>query len=115
MSEHLWQEQAKEIGGQALVEMLTAMQATQNTILNKLNHAENFYSDVLQKVERLEGGFPNGDPFKHCQYHEMQMEILQEKRRLTAAIREKTISGLVWAALVGIGLSVWNYAKDHLK
>ncbi len=63
---------------------------------------------------RFAEAFPGGDHVGHCRYHDIMIEQVEERRRLRQAIQEKTISGLVWAAIVGIGYSVWEYTKAHL-
>jgi len=73
-------------------------------------------SDRVGELERkfLEA-FPNGDWAGHRRYHEIQIELLLERRTLRAAVTEKTISGLIWAALVALGLATWQYIKTQLK
>lgn len=53
--------------------------------------------------------FPGGDAEGHRRYHQVQIEMLDERRRLRVAIQEKTISGLLWAALVAAGTAVYHY------
>ncbi|MBT9495384.1 MAG: hypothetical protein IV107_24185 [Paucibacter sp.] len=45
----------------------------------------------------------------------VRMAIQREAQsyRLRQAIIEKTLSGLVWAAIVAVGLMVLDYAKNH--
>ena len=74
---------------------------------------------LTHRVDALERkfteAFPGGDWAGHCRYHEIQIELLLERRTLRAAVTEKTISGLIWAALVATGLAVWQYIKTQLK
>ena len=37
------------------------------------------------------------------------IEEIDNKKRMTQAIKEKTISGLIWGALVFIGLALLTY------
>ncbi len=58
---------------------------------------------------KFKAAFPAGDHEGHRRAHEMQMEMLAERRRLVAAVKEKTIAGLVWATILAIGLACWKY------
>ena len=61
-----------------------------------------------RKMDAMVMAFPHGDFEGHRRYHETMIEMLAERRRLRQAIQEKTISGLIWAALVGLGIAVWH-------
>lgn len=64
----------------------------------------------LDEIERqFKEAFPSGDYAGHKRYHEIQIEILLARRRLIAAVTEKSVSGLVWGLMVAIGLAVWGY------
>lgn len=65
-------------------------------------------SSLETTLESVSKAFPNNDLEGHKRYHAMMIEVLAEKRRLRQAIQEKTISGLVWACMVGLGLAVWH-------
>jgi hypothetical protein len=43
------------------------------------------------------------------------IEGIDAKKRLREAIMQKTIAGLVWGAMIGLGLAVWQYLKSLLK
>lgn len=60
-------------------------------------------------------GFPGGDPEGHRRAHEAMIETLAEKRRLRMAIQEKTISGLVWAVVVGVSVALWEWIKSMVR
>jgi hypothetical protein len=59
--------------------------------------------------------FPGGDHVGHCRYHQLMIEGIDAKKRLREAIIQKTIAGLVWGAMIGLGLAVWQYLKSLLK
>lgn len=63
---------------------------------------------------RFTEAFPGGDHMGHCRYHELMIEGIEEKRKLRQAVQEKTISGLVWAAMVGLAYAIWQYLKSSL-
>lgn len=50
---------------------------------------------------------PNGDAVGHCRYHQLMIEDIEAKKRLRQAVVEKTIGGLVWSAIAGLGLAGW--------
>lgn len=84
------------------------------------------HADVEQRVENLERfqldmerrfaeAFPGGDHLGHCRYHELMIEDIEAKKRLRRAVMERTVSGLVWGAVIGIGVAVWQYVKGLIK
>ncbi len=103
----LWQEQARKLGGDDLVQVIVDLREGQLQVLKRLEHLEN-------SVAQLNRAFPNGDTEGHRRYHDLKIQELEEKRRLRIAIREKTIAGLVWAVIVGIGTAMWHYTKTKL-
>jgi hypothetical protein len=64
---------------------------------------------------RFAEAFPGGDHIGHCRYHALMIEDIEEKRRLRRAVMEKTIAALVWSAIFGLGIAVWQYLKTMLK
>lgn len=65
--------------------------------------------DELKKL--LTSAFPGGDPEEHRRYHDEVISFIRERRELWKAIREKSITGLVWAAMVGLGAALWQFIK----
>lgn len=59
-------------------------------------------------LEKVVKAFPENDFEGHKRYHETIIEMLAERRKLRRAIEEKTISGLVWMIIVGVGLALWH-------
>lgn len=68
--------------------------------------------DELKRL--LISAFPGGDPERHRQYHDEVMQYLQERREVFKSVKEKTITALLWAVLVGIGTAVWHTVKAKL-
>lgn len=64
--------------------------------------------EINSRLKKVEDAFPAGDAEGHRRYHETQIEILGERRRLRIAIQEKTISALIWSGIVGIIMWLWN-------
>lgn len=79
--------------------------------------------DRLERIEErtatlertFKEAFPDGDWAGHRRYHEVQIEMLLESRRLRAAVQEKTITGLVWLLLGVAGLAMWQWFKVQIK
>lgn len=59
--------------------------------------------------------FPEGDYSGHRRYHEIQIELLLARRKLIADIEAKTIGGLVWSIMLGIGLAVWHWIISQVR
>lgn len=50
---------------------------------------------------------PNGDHIGHRRYHMLMIEDIEGRKRMRQAILEKTIPGLIWGAIVGLGGIFW--------
>lgn len=72
----------------------------------RLDSLERWRSDMETKWV---AAFPNGDHVGHCAYHDLMIEELRDRKKLIAAVQEKTISALVWSAIVAGAIAVWNY------
>ena len=101
---------AKKIGADfdSLVEALESLQQSDMQILERLDLIDKHNVQRDEDIKKMFNAFPASDWEGHRRYHEAQIEILMEKRRLRSAIQEKTISGLIWLAIVAIGLAVWH-------
>lgn len=64
---------------------------------------------------RFADAFPGGDHVGHCRYHTLMIEEIESRKKLRQALTEKTLTGLVWAGLVGLGFAVWAYVKENLN
>lgn len=62
----------------------------------------------------LASAFPGGDPSEHRRYHDEVITFIHERRELFRSIREKTLTGLVWFILIGLGTAVWQYIRTKL-
>lgn len=67
---------------------------------------------ILESVKALDAkvtsAFPGGDADGHRRGHEALIQMAESKRKLAEAVKEKTISALVWAAIVAIASAVWH-------
>lgn len=64
--------------------------------------------DVKMLSETVTRAFPAGDIDGHRRYHEVMILDIESRKKLTQAIIEKTISGLIWSLVVGLGISIWH-------
>lgn len=94
--EHLWQEQARRLGGDDLVTTIETM-------------ARDIHDIKKNMADLSSTAFPGGDVEGHRRYHELMIERNMELRRLRIAIQEKTLSGLVWVLIIFLGLCVLSY------
>ena len=64
--------------------------------------------DLESAIKNLYKAFPEGDVEGHRRAHESMIQDVQVRKDLAKAIKEKTISGLVWMAIVGLGMAMWH-------
>ena len=70
---------------------------------------------MFDKLEALlKSGFPGGDPDEHRRYHDEVIDFMRERRGLWRAIREKTLTALLWSGLLTLGSAVYHYIKTKL-
>lgn len=65
--------------------------------------------DELKQL--LASAFPGGDPLEHKRYHDEVIEWMQERKAMSKAIKEKTVTALLWSVLVALGTAVWHYVR----
>lgn len=80
---------------------------------------ETFHNDIKELEVSLENklndGFPNKDPLGHRLHHEKVILNARHKNELREKIIEKVVTGLVWAAILGVGLLVNGWLKGGLN
>lgn len=69
--------------------------------------------DSLDK--KLDSAFPGGDLDAHRRAHEAQIANANDKASLWKAVREKTVSGGVWAAILLLCAAAWEYLKIRVR
>ena len=67
-----------------------------------------------EQDKKLASAFPDGDLEGHRRAHEEVIATIKDRADLWKAVREKTVSGGVYAALGLLMLALWEYAKAHL-
>ena len=65
--------------------------------------------DELKAI--MTSAFPEGDPVGHRQYHQKQIDYMNERMSLWKDIRSKSIIGILWLMLGFVGMAVLEYAK----
>lgn len=78
----------------------------------RLDSLERWRDDMEAKFK---AAFPHGDFVGHCGYHDLMIEQIRDRKRLIAAVQEKTIGGLVWAGIVGAAIAAWQFLKAQLR
>ena len=78
------------------------MDTWKTDIESRLMVLEKGHEDMRDKA------FPAGDYDGHRRYHELMIEDIAARKRLTQAIKEKTVSGLIWAAVVFLAMGAWK-------
>lgn len=106
--DELWQQEAKKLGGESLVEVIEEIRDGQRAMLDRLKQMDERHSASEAAIASINRAFPSADFEGHRRYHETMIEMISERRRLRMAIQEKTISGLIWAGIVGVSLAVWH-------
>ena len=112
--EELWKKEAMRLGGEALVEIIQEIRDDLAKIISKLNEIEEQNKLRDTSIASLKDAFPANDYGGHRRYHEILIASLEERRKLRIAIQEKTISGLIWAGIILLATSLWEYAKGKI-
>lgn len=100
----LWQDQARKLGGDSLVEVITGMAEDINGMKGKI--------EVMDK--HILKAFPGGDLEGHRRYHELMIRRTDEIRSLRIAIAEKTLTGLLWSGMAFLGWAILEAVKKKL-
>ena len=79
-----------------------------------MTRAEARIANVEGKVDQILSAFPAGDMAGHCRAHQALIDDVEARKRLRQAITEKTISGLIWAGIVGVATAVWHELVKQL-
>lgn len=81
-------------------------------------HEEKAQHRIDEQIKKLEAlvvsGFPNSDPKGHCEYHQKQIDYMNERIALWREVRNKSLAGIVWLLLALIGSAILEYVKKGL-
>ena len=83
----------------------------QRSLAELIESLQRRHEDYDRRILELNEAFPDKDKGAHLRYHNSLITKNEELRRLRIAIQEKTITGLVFGALVWIALAAWNAFK----
>lgn len=100
--------------GIKIEKVLARMVEQQELLLARQDDFDHSMSTLKLQITGLTAAFPNGDSDSHRRYHEAVMEDVTARKRLTQAILEKTVSGLLWSFVLAIGYAIWNELKRRL-
>lgn len=87
--------EARELGGTAFVEQLK-------------NMVQDIHDIKKQVAAFSTAAFPAGDADGHRKYHELIIRKTEEIRRLRVVITEKTLTALVWLAIIWLAKTLWQ-------
>lgn len=71
-------------------------------------------SGFAEVMENTNQGFPNGDAASHRKVHEGYIRSAESKQKIIHEVVTHSLKGIVWAALVFLGLAIWNQIKGGL-
>lgn len=100
-NKHLWQDQAKTLGGDALLTFLLEMRDSQRQTVNEM--------------KRFNNAFPGGDADAHRRYHESVIEWRELRNKLVRAALEKAFSAGALGATAWILYGLWQAFRMELK
>ncbi len=83
-------------------------QARQEAILAEMRSG----NEELRKL--ILAGFPDSDPAGHRKHHEESIEFYKDMKDLAKEVRNHTVKGVIWAALILVGLSLWQFTKTKI-
>lgn len=64
--------------------------------------------------QMFKSAFPDGDPRKHRDYHQEQIDYIREQREFYADLKKKSAFGLLVFFASAIGMAMWEYLKKKL-
>lgn len=105
----LWQDELRKLGGDQLVTVLTEIRDSQCKMGKRIDALESGIGIAIET--HVKQAFAGGDPEGHRRAHEVMIEMLEERRKMVAAIKEKTISGLAWALTIWVGIAILNQIR----
>ena len=85
--------------------------------LRQNRHAtRDFVGGKFGELETLiRDGFPGGDPATHRRVHEGYIKDAEDRAALWKSVKEKIVSGAVYAALVAVAMALWQWIKSEAQ
>ena len=100
------------VNGRPIADILTDILECQKKMDARIEGFEGHIEKHL--IAHIDKAFAGGDPDGHRRAHEAMINLIEEKRKLRVAIQEKTISGLIWGAMIWLCLAAWARIKMEL-
>lgn len=69
---------------------------------------------VIERVDDLARGFPDGDPDGHRRAHEALIRKAESRAKFYDDLRGKLAEKGLWALLVLLGVALWQYIKTKV-
>jgi hypothetical protein len=104
----LWQEEARRMGGQTLVQLLTDMRDNQLDMRADMEQLTKTVSTLQAANEMLLSGFPANDVDGHRRYHESVIEWRELRNKLVREALAKVASAGALAAFGWLALAIWK-------
>lgn len=108
----LWQDEVRKLGGEQLVRVLEDIRECQQRTWKRIDEVEGNIEVTLK--QHINNAFAGGDPDGHRRAHETMINMMEERRRMYASIREKTLSGLIWGGIAWLGWAILTRVKIEL-
>lgn len=108
----LWQDEVRKLGGEQLLRVLEDIRECQQKTWTRVNEVESHIESTLKG--HIETAFAGGDPDGHRRAHETMISMMEERRRMYASIREKTLSGLIWGGIAWLLWAILTKIKIEL-
>lgn len=70
---------------------------------------------LIERVDDLAKGFPEGDVEGHRRYHEALIKKAEVRTRLYEKLLEKLMEKGVWAVIALLAVALWQYFKAQVK
>jgi hypothetical protein len=110
----LWQDKARIVVGDEMIEVVENLCVLNTRTTERLEEIEKRHKTIDEHIVRLHTAFPDNDVEGHRRYHEAINKKLASDEAFRRAIIEKSLTGLVWAALIFLATSAYHEAQNLL-
>lgn len=69
---------------------------------------------VIERVDDLARGFPDGDWDGHRRYHEAVIQKMEARAKFYEDLRGELAKKGVWALIALLGVALWQYVKGRM-
>lgn len=71
-------------------------------------------AEKQKELEHIKGGFPNGDPIGHVNFHQRLIQKAEEEAKIVKDAKHKVILSVTWASIVFVSMAVWEFIKAQV-